>query len=274
MPGQNLRARLAVRKARRLKEGGGLPRRTWDATTRRFKDGTVMTAGSYLATVAATWTASGAPGVRSEQWKAFLKNATLPIGTLAVVMKLKADSQRRRFSPTTDSVELLRRFVHDREHLRIMEYDLVRRYAKNPVGTTKLYRTDAQGLADLYAFLHRMREVPEGRKYRLGFYENRDFQRRVVPVLLYNMRRFPSLRGKEASVLREHRIKTTAGDESNIHEGNATGRLIFPQNIRHLIPSSLERQEPSTEHQTMNLALFCGAVALAKERKYKDGNRT
>jgi len=265
-------AAAAKRRAKRLKEGVGPAGRAADAAALIYEDGRASKAASYVLTGVSGWLVSGgAPFVRSPELQAYLRKVSIPAAGLAATTKKLGDRQKGKSLTRALNSVSLHKFLGDRNNIRDLERNLVRRYALNPRGIAKYIKAGSHTqVAEIYAFLHSMRRLApsdmKGGSYRIGRQETPEFSQMVVPALLHRLNQVPKKSKKHIpEILRAHDLWTALPPEDRalIMKGEM-GRFASPAEHYKYVPTVLENETPGTVDEAVSLALFEAAIAKVK----------
>jgi len=261
------------RVALRDKEGSPVAR-TWDKTMRPFIDGTAFEVLSYAATGGATAAGVAAIYVKSPEAKSAWTKAAAALTAGAASAKLVAVHQKSKLS--LQGERFMQRVLTDPEFARRAEYDLVRRFSRNPKGTMELYDTDALGIASVFSVLHKRRKSPDGGYSMSRHEESVNFRNVMEPILKHHVLRTPDLADNMVyKVIQRHGFGIRAGELRRIRKLQVTNpevaaqRTAIPSGLSALLPSSLEQATPSTLRQVEDVVLFSSAVIRAKQNKFK-----
>jgi hypothetical protein len=161
------------------------------------------------------------------------------------------------------------------------EHDLVRRFAQDPQGTMKLYKTTPLGIAAVYSVLHKRRKSPNG-GYNMSVHEDSDkFRQVIAPILRYHVLRRPEFADAQIDVItRRHGFKVSPEFLASLRASQAerpyeaARKIAIPDDLAALLPSCLQHANPNSLRELEDIVLFSAAVIRAKQNKFKKNGVT
>jgi len=168
--------------------------------------------------------------------------------------------------------QFLQKVLSDSEFARKAEYDLVRRFARNPDGTAKLYKTDPMTLASVYSVLHKRRKSPDGHYNMSRHEESIKFKQVMEPLLRhfsFKTRDFTD--NKVFKAIDRHGFRLQKGELKKIRALQRTNpeeaaRLTaIPSDILEYLPDRLKSATPANLRQLEDVVMFSAAVARARQ---------
>ena len=269
--------RKTARQARIMKEGRSTYR-ILDNVKQPFIDGRAFDALFYLSTAGSAAAGTTSLLVKSPSAQEAWMKVASGLAITAAGSKQISDRQKARLQ--IQGEKFLQRVLTDPDFSRRAELDLVKRFARNPDGTMKLYGTDALGIASVYSVLHKRRKSPDGGYSMATHEESSAFRGVMSPLFRYHALRTGSFDNKQVRQLftrhgygmAEREITEIRKLQQSSPEA-AEKRIAIPETVTKMLPQSLETASPSTLRQVEDVVLFSSAIVRAKHRNFKNGKK-
>jgi hypothetical protein len=155
--------------------------------------------------------------------------------------------------------------TENKDWLRQMDYEFVRRYYIDPRGTERSLLSTTAGTAEKFISNRGLRKAPNA-LYRIEAHEHKSFSSLVKPLLQYKIGQLqPDVNGQEA--LDHHfppKLNPKQGEKERLPLKPITDKSKLPPEIIQHIPRRLLTAHPETTREAVALAVLAASIAKSK----------
>jgi len=187
---------------------------------------------------------------------AALAATTVP---LTIASKTAYDKKRVAFRDSPRNLKNLDRIfkTEDRDWLRQIDYEFVKKYAVDPHLTEKQLKSTTVGTARKFASNHGLWKAPND-AYSMRRHENEVTYNLMRPILQNMVHKLPETVDKRA-LLDQHFPKEKLKPEPEM-----------PKAVLDRIPPRVLDATPTTEHEAVALTILAGSLARAHMKDFKN----